>query len=241
MEDKKQTEVAVQEEKKPVEHKNNNKVTDYSLGIFGTSDNFIMATQMAKALSSSTIVPQTFQRNDANCLIAISQAHKFNIDPLMVMQNLYVIQGKPTWKSSFLIAMINNSGKYDMELQFEEAEKGGKPYSCQCWTTKDGRRVDGITVTMDMADAEGWTKKNGTKWKTLPQLMLRYRAASFFANLNCPEITSGLYTKEEMLDNDFYTNKTSNKKNLNDVLKEDNEVDAVDTAAEITDIEDGEK
>ena len=66
MEDKKQTEVAVQEEKKPVEHKNNNKVTDYSLGIFGTSDNFIMATQMAKALSSSTIVPQTFQRNDAN-------------------------------------------------------------------------------------------------------------------------------------------------------------------------------
>ena len=128
-----------------------------------------------------------------------------------------------------------------MELQFEEAEKGGKPYSCKCWTTKDGRRVDGITVTMDMADAEGWTKKNGTKWKTLPQLMLRYRAASFFANLNCPEITSGLYTKEEMLDNDFYTNKTSNKKNLNDVLKEDNEVDAVDTAAEITDIEDGEK
>lgn len=71
--------------------------------------------------------------------------------------------------------------------------------------------------------------------------MLRYRAASFFANLNCPEITSGLYTKEEMLDNDFYTNKTSNKKNLNDVLKEDNEVDAVDTVAEITDIEDGEK
>lgn len=241
MEDKKQTEVAVQEEKKPVEHKNNNKVTDYSLGIFGTSDNFIMATQMAKALSSSTIVPQTFQRNDANCLIAISQAQKFNIDPLIVMQNLYVIQGKPTWKSSFLIAMINNSGKYDMELQFEEAEKGGKPYSCKCWTTKDGRRIDGITVTMDMADAEGWTKKNGTKWKTLPQLMLRYRAASFFANLNCPEITSGLYTKEEMLDNDFYTNKTSNKKNLNDVLKEDNEVDAVDTVAEITDIEDGEK
>ena len=34
-----------------------NKVTDFSLGIFGTSDNFIMANQMAKALSSSTIVP----------------------------------------------------------------------------------------------------------------------------------------------------------------------------------------
>lgn len=195
-------EVAV-EKKKEVAQATNNKVTDYSLGIFGTSDNFIMAMQMAKALASSTIVPQTFQHNDANCLIAISQAQKFDIDPLTVMQNLYVIQGRPSWKSSFLIAMINNSGKYDIELQFEEADKNGKPYSCKCWTTKDGRRVDGINVTMDMADAEGWTKKNGTKWKTLPQLMLRYRAASFFANLNCPELTTGMYTREEMLDNDF--------------------------------------
>ena len=191
------------EKKKEVAQAANNKVTDYSLGIFGTSDNFIMAMQMAKALASSTIVPQTFQHNDANCLIAISQAQKFDIDPLTVMQNLYVIQGRPSWKSSFLIAMINNSGKYDIELQFEEAEKDGKPYSCKCWTTKDGRRVEGINVTMDMADAEGWTKKNGTKWKTLPQLMLRYRAASFFANLNCPELTTGMYTREEMLDNDF--------------------------------------
>lgn len=197
-------EVAV--EKKKEVAGSNNKVTDYSLGIFGTSDNFIMAMQMAKALASSTIVPQTFQKNDANCLIAIEQAQKFDIDPLTVMQNLYVIQGRPSWKSSFLIAMINNSGKYDMELQFEEKEKNGKPYSCQCWTTKDGRRVDGINVTMDMADAEGWTKKNGTKWRTLPQLMLRYRAASFFANLNCPELTTGMYTREEMLDNDFSNN-----------------------------------
>lgn len=200
MEEKKEV---VVEKKKEVSIGSNNKVTDYSLGIFGTSDNFIMAMQMAKALASSTIVPQTFQKNDSNCLIAISQAQKFDIDPLTVMQNLYVIQGRPSWKSSFLIAMINNSGKYDMELQFEEKEKNGKPYSCQCWTTKDERRVDGINVTMDMADAEGWTKKNGTKWRTLPQLMLRYRAASFFANLNCPELTTGMYTREEMLDNDF--------------------------------------
>ncbi len=64
------TQVAVTEEKKEVAAARN-KVTDYSLGIFGTSDNFIMATHMAKALASSTIVPQTFQKNDANCLIAI--------------------------------------------------------------------------------------------------------------------------------------------------------------------------
>ena len=56
---------------------------------------------------------------------------------------------------------------------------------------------------IDMAKAEGWLGKNGSKWKTMPQLMLRYRAASFFSSLNCPELTMGLYTKEEMQDNDF--------------------------------------
>lgn len=197
------TTVATQE-KTEVAKQSTNKVTDYSLGIFGTSDNFIMAMQMAKALSSSTIVPQTFQKNDANCLIAIEQAQRLQVSPLMVMQNLHVIQGRPSWSSKFLIAAINNSGKFDMELQFDETrDKDGKPFSCTAWTTKNGRRVEGMTVDMNMAKDEGWLGKNGSKWKTMPQLMLRYRAASFFSSLNCPELTMGLYTREEMQDNDF--------------------------------------
>lgn len=175
-----------------------NKVTDFSLGIFGTSDNFIMANQMAKALATSTIVPKEYQQNSSNCLVALEQAIRLKVSPMMVMQNLYVIQGRPSWSSKFLIAAINGSGKFDMELQYEEKkDKDGKPYSCLAWTTKDGRRVEGMTVDMEMARAEGWISKNGSKWKTMPQLMLRYRAASFFASLNCPELTLGLYTKEE--------------------------------------------
>lgn len=197
-------ELVVKEEKKAeVATAQANKVTDFSLGIFGTSDNFIMASQMAKALSQSTIVPQTFQGNVGNCLIAIEQANRLSMSPMMVMQNLHIIQNRPSWSSKFLIACINASNKFDMELQFDERQKDGKPYSCIAWTMKNGRRIDGMEVTMDMAAAEGWLGKNGSKWKTMPQLMLRYRAASFFASLNCPELTLGLYTKEEMTDNDF--------------------------------------
>lgn len=196
-------EVAVQEEQKVTVVKDK-KVTDYSLGIFGTEDNFVMATQMAKALAESTIVPQSYQKNWCNCLIAIEQAQRLRVSPMMVMQNLYVIQGRPSWGSSFLIAAINNSGKYDTELQFEESkDKNGKPYSCIAYALKNGRRIEGMEITMDMAQAEGWLNKNGSKWKTMPQLMLRYRAASFFARLNCPEITLGLYTKDEIIDGDF--------------------------------------
>lgn len=181
-----------------------NKVTDYSLGIFGTSDNFIMAMQMAKALAESTIVPKEYQGNPSNCLIAIEQAQRLRISPMAVMQNLDVIQGRPAWRSKFLIGMINNSNKFDMELQFhEERDKNGKLFSCTAWTEKNGRRIEGMTVDMEMAQAEGWLTKNGSKWKTMPQLMLRYRAASFFSSLNCPELTLGLYTVEEIQDGDF--------------------------------------
>ena len=190
--EKKETKVAVKHD------------TDFSKGIFGSSDNWLMAGQMAQALSQSTIVPKDYQGNQANAMVAIEIANRLQTSPLMVMQNLYVIQGRPSWSAQFLIASVNGSGKYDMELQYDEKnDKAGKPYSCQCWTMKDGRKVTGPVIDMEMAKAEGWTTKSMSKWKTMPQIMLRYRAASFFARMNCPEMTIGFYTKEEVVDGDF--------------------------------------
>lgn len=200
------TQVAVAEEKKEVvkPQQNNNKVTDYSLGLFGTSDNFIMACQMAKALASSTLVPNEYRNSESNCLIAIDLSQRLGASPFLVMQNLDVIQGKPSWSAKALIGMINASGKYDFELQFEEKnDANGKPFSCQCWTEKKGRKITGPVIDMDMARAEKWIDKNGSKWKTMPQVMLRYRAASFFSRMNCPEISMGLYTTDEIIDGNF--------------------------------------
>ena len=195
-----------------------NMVANLSEGIYSSSDTFNLAYQMAKGLSQSTLVPQQFQNNPANCLIALEQSNRLNISPMAVMQNLYIVQGKPSFSSSFIIGLINASGKYDMELQFDEEEKDGKPYACTCWTEKDGRKVAGIKITMDMAEKEGWSKKNGSKWVTIPQVMLRYRAASFFARMNCPELSIGLYSKEEL---DDFTPIKKSKATLNDVLADD--------------------
>lgn len=216
--EEKKAEVATQE--------HTNMVADFSDGgVFNSSDSFKLAAQMAKAMAQSTIVPSAFQKNEANCMVAISQAKKLGVDPFVVMNNMYLIQGKITWKSEFVIAMINASGKFDTELQFAEEAKDGKPYACTAYTFKDGRKIEGIRVTMDMADKEGWTKKNGTKWLTLPQLMLRYRAAVFFARFNAPELTSGLYTVEEGEDVTFNSHKVKKTASLNDIIDEENIID----------------
>ena len=198
--------------------KGRNMVATLENGIYSSSDTFQLAFQMAKGLSQSTLVPQQFQNNPANCLIALEQSNRLGISPMAVMQNLYIVQGKPSFSSSFIIGLINASGKYDIELQFDEEEKDGKPYACTCWTEKDGRKVTGIKITMDMAEKEGWSKKNGSKWITIPQVMLRYRAASFFARMNCPELSIGLYSKEEL--DDFAPIKKG-KASLNEVLADD--------------------
>lgn len=210
----KKEEVAIAEKKEHI-----NMVANLENGIYSSSDTFKLAYQMAQGLAQSTLVPQTFQNNPSNCLIALEQSNRLGISPMAVMQNLYIVQGKPSFSSSFVIGLINASGKYDMELQFDEEEKDGKPYACTCWTTLDGRRVNGIKITMDMADKEGWTKKSGSKWITMPQVMLRYRAASFFARMNCPELSIGLYTKEEL--DDFSADKKKSKASLNEILSED--------------------
>ena len=106
--------------------------------------------------------------------------------------------------------MITLAAKYKddfeevtVQAKVARKDKDGKPFSCLAWTMKNGRRIEGMTVDMNIAKDEGWLAKNGSKWKTLPALMLRYRAASFFASLNCPEISLGLYTQEEILDGNF--------------------------------------
>lgn len=220
--------IEVKEEKKEVAttQEHTNMVADFDNGgIFNSSDSFKLAWQMAGAFAESTIVPRDFQKSRSNCMVAISQAQKLGVDPFVVMNNMYMIQGKITWKSEFVIAMINASGKFDTELQYEEEEKDGKPYACTAFTFKDGRKISGIKVTMDMADKEGWTKKNGSKWTTLPALMLRYRAAVFFARFNAPELTSGLYTVEEGEDVTFANRKVKKMANLNDVVDEENIID----------------
>ena len=209
-------ETAVAEKKEHI-----NMVASLENGIYSSSDTFKLAFQMAQGLSQSTLVPMAFQNNPSNCLIALEQSNRLNISPMAVMQNLYIVQGKPSFSSSFIIGLINASGKYDMELQFDEEEKDGKPYACTCWTELNGRKVTGIKITMEMAEKEGWLRKNGSKWQTMPQVMLRYRAASFFSRMNCPELSIGLYSKEEL--DDFPSQKQS-KASLNDILTDDDVV-----------------
>lgn len=168
--------------------------------IFSGFQEFQVAQRMAQALASSTIVPKDYQGNLGNCIIALEMANRLNTSPMMVMQNLYIVNGRPAWSSQYIIAMINASRKYKTELQFD-LKGSGDSLECTAWAQDmSGHKVVGPTITMGMAKEEGWLTRNGSKWKTMPEVMIRYRAASFFGRLNCPDMIMGIYTTDEVVE-----------------------------------------
>ena len=171
------------------------------LGAFANSEQFQMATQAAEMLASSSMVPAAYQNNPGSCFIAINTALRLRMDPLMVMQNLYVVHGTPSWSGKFAIALIQTCGKFT-GIKFEERRAGERLVEMRLVATKKetGEECRGVWVTEEMAKKEKWLEKNGSKWATMPELMYRYRAAAFFARTECPEVLNGLSVEGEAED-----------------------------------------
>jgi hypothetical protein len=169
---------------------------------FFNHDSFELIQRVSKAFASSDLVPKQYQGNLANCMIAMDMAQRIGANPLMVMQNLYIVHGTPGWSSKFLVATINACGRYS-SLRYEwKGQPGAEDYGCRAWAVEkaSGERLDGVWVTWKMVKAEGWSSKSGSKWLTMPDQMFIYRAAAFWQRAYAPELGMGLITTEELGD-----------------------------------------
>lgn len=169
--------------------------------VFSNVQAFEAAQRMALSLCNSTIVPANYQGKDkmSNCLVALEMAHRMGASVMQVMQNLHVIQGRPSWSSQFIIAAINSCSRFT-PLRYQ-MDGEGDTRTCTAWALDStGERLESPLVSIAMAKKEGWYSKNGSKWQTMPELMLRYRAAAFFGRLYAPEILMGMSTAEEVVD-----------------------------------------
>jgi hypothetical protein len=95
--------------------------------------------------------------------------------------------------------LIENCGKFSNIEHVYTGEKGKDTWGCFIRATRksDGEVVNGPEVTIDVAKKEGWHSKGGSKWQTMPEIMLAYRASAWFARVHCPESLMGMQTAEE--------------------------------------------
>ena len=161
--------------------------------VYSSIQSFESAQRIAASLADSALVPGNFQGQKGlpNCILAIEIANRMGMSPFQVMQNLNIIHGRPSWSSQFIIGLIQGSNRFDGFTYDETAD------SCQCLAVlkTTGEQVSGPRITMDMARKEGWTKNS--KWQSMPQTMLRYRAASSFGRFHIPDLILGIQSVEE--------------------------------------------
>lgn len=158
--------------------------------------------KMAEMLSGSEIVPQQYRGKKADCLLAIDMGNRMGISPIMVMGASQVVQGNFSWKGQACKALIDGCGRFENSKYTMVGEQGQPNWGCfvQALNRKTGDLIKGTTVTWQMALDEGWVNKKGSKWLTMPEQMMKYRAAAFFARTECPEVLMGYSTVEEVKD-----------------------------------------
>lgn len=179
------------------------------------------AWKSAQFLAKTDIVPQTFKKPE-NCLIALDISNRTGMQPLTVMQNLYVVQGKPSWSGQMCIALINGCGRFTpLEFTFV-GEIGADSWGCYAHAKRldNGKEYTSDIVTIGMAKKEGWYNKTGSKWQSMPVQMAMYRAGAFFGRVHCPDVLMGLPLADEMYD--VYGSKQQHKGDLTSML--DNEI-----------------
>lgn len=168
----------------------------------GGSEAFQVAQRMAKALSASSIVPEAYRGNIANTMVAMEYANRLGASVLAVMQNLDVVHGRPSLRGSFLIGTVNASGRFSPIRYRWQGEEGSDSWGCRAVATdrESGEECIGPLVTIKLAKDEGWYGKRGSKWQTIPELMLMYRAGAWWTRVYCPELSLGLHTTDEIED-----------------------------------------
>ncbi len=159
---------------------------------------FAQGQRVAKMLASSRLVPQHMQGQTADCFLALHMARRLGEDPLMVCQNIVIIQGTAGWKAQWLISRANRLGVFRGRIRFDEHGQGDSlGVTARAELAETGEEVS-ASADMAMAKAEGWTKN--PKYQSMPKQMLSYRAASFLIRLYCPEATLGYQSAEELED-----------------------------------------
>lgn len=187
---------------------------------------FELEQRKAKAFVATDFFPTHLRKgnetaNIGTAIIVLDLAQRMNIGALEVAQSIYIIHGKPSFETKFLVARLNSSGLLKGRLQTIVSPDGNSAH-CEAIDAQTGQLLKGTTITMEMARREGWLSKNGSKWQTMPELMMKYRAQSFFINEFFPEVKYGLKTSDEVEDIVTFEpneqSKTPPKAGLNELL-----------------------
>jgi hypothetical protein len=158
--------------------------------------NLTEAMQLADMLSKSGMVPKQYINNPQSTLVAMMMGSELGLNPIQSLQNIAVINGKPSIYADALLALVQNHPKFGgHEESFDE-----KTMTAACTVWRKGDK-NPHTVTFSQADAQqaGLWGKSGP-WQQYPKRMLMWRARGYALRDKFADALGGLITAEEARD-----------------------------------------
>lgn len=151
------------------------------------------ALKFAEMLSKSNLVPKDFIGNAGNILVAIQWGMELGLQPMQSMQNIAVINGRPSLWGDSVIALVKSSPI--CEYVVEEVNDNG----ATCKVKRKGELEQVRYFTVDDAKKAGLWGKQGP-WTNYPKRMLQMRARSWALRDVFPDVLRGMPIAEELQD-----------------------------------------
>jgi hypothetical protein len=167
---------------------------------WATPQTFGDALKFSEMIANSSLCPQAYRGKPDEVMVAMSFGAEVGLGPNQSLQNIAVINGKPSIYGDALLGLVRASGELEDFQEFFEGEFGKDDYTAVCVSHRVGMKSP-IVSKFSIADAKRM-KKWGSKgpWTDYPNRMLQMRARGFNLRDNFPDVLKGLITAEEAQD-----------------------------------------
>lgn len=172
---------------------NNLSVKESMVGL--RPQNMTELIQLSEIMAGSQLVPKDYRGKSGDTLIAMLMGLELGLNPIQSLQNIAVINGKPSIYGDALLALMQNHRAFGgITETFDDAVMTA---SCTVWR-KGGERHTQTFSQADAVKAGLWGKEG--PWTQYPKRMLQWRARGFAIRNQFADALAGLITREEAMD-----------------------------------------
>lgn len=163
----------------------------------GISGHFRELMSVANTLAQSSLVPTSYRGKPQDTFVALQMGHELGMQPMASLNNIYVVNGRPTLSSQVMLGLAKSRPDYaGMKMIDSSTQK----VSLEISRVLPGGGVETQRGEFTYAEAEKAKLTGKDNWRNYPRNMLEARAISFALRKLYPDLFAGIYSKEEVQD-----------------------------------------
>ena len=161
--------------------------------------NITEAIEFSKMLAQSELVPKGYRNRPQDILVCIQWGYEVGLQPLQALQNISVINGKPSIWGDAMLALVKKHPACAGVSEYIEGEGDKMTAHCEV-KRRYGDEIEVTKTSFSVDDAKKAALWGKDTYKRYPKRMLTMRARGFALRNAFPDALQGLISQEEAQD-----------------------------------------